>query len=132
MQRILSEDDFSLMLSQEHSVLYFYVDWSAYAIEGLRILEEVESLFAQNRNGLAASFWLADVSDVNAPAAFIGEWLKTQERAELKLYNVVALGNGSVAWLNRGEIVDFAPNVTLGNVHLLSERTKNVFSKGAT
>jgi len=132
MQSILSKEDFSLMLSRAHSVLYFYVDWSAYAIEGLHMLEEVESVLARSNSGSVASFWLADVSDVNAPAAFIGDWLKGQERAGLKLYNIVALGNGSVAWLKRGEIVNFAQCATALDVDSLSERTRSVSSERAT
>ena len=132
MQRILSKEDLSVMLLQEHSVLYFYVDWSAYATEGLHILEEVESILSQNRNNSAPSFWLADVSDVTAPAAFIGEWLKTKEREDLNLYNAVGVGNGSLAWLKSGEIVDFVPSITLHDASMISERIKNVFGKGAT
>ena len=120
------------MLSQDCSVLYFYVDWSTYAIQGLHLLEEVKSILSQNNNGSIAGFWLADVSDVNAPAAFIGEWLKRQERVDLKLYNTVAVGNGSIAWLKRGEIVDFVMSATHYDAPALAERTKNAFSKRAT
>ncbi len=90
---ILCEEDFALILAQEHSVIYFFVNWSVYAFQGRRMLEELELLCSPDFNG---SFWVADVSDIESPAAFLGEWLKEHERPDLKMFNVVAAGSGSV------------------------------------
>jgi hypothetical protein len=129
-QPILNEEDFASMVLQEHSVIYFYVDWSVHAVQGRRILEELESSWSQGNS--TASFWLADVSDLNAPAAFLAEWLNGQERSELKTRNVVTAGSGSVAWLNRGEVIDFVQTATQHDVRALVHRTKSAFGESAT
>jgi hypothetical protein len=126
---ILSEEDFALILAQKHSVIYFFVDWSVYAVQGRRMLEELELLCSRELSG---SSWVADVSDIASPAAFLGEWLKEQERSDLKMFNVVACGNGSVAWLNGGAVVDFAQSATHHDLQDLCKRTENAFDCGAT
>ena len=68
MRSIQNEEDFALVLSQKHLVLYFYVAWSTYAVQGRRMLEELESLANQDSK---ISFWFADVGDLEAPAAFL-------------------------------------------------------------
>jgi hypothetical protein len=78
------------------------------------------------------SFWLADVSDMNSPAAFISEWLKKQEREDMKMYNMIACGSGSVAWLREGEVIDFEISVSRAGSDQLVERTKRLFHNHAT
>ncbi|HEY9500929.1 MAG TPA: hypothetical protein VIR01_04785 [Pyrinomonadaceae bacterium] len=126
---ILSEEDFALTLAEQHSVIYFFVDWSVYAVHGRRMLEELELLCSPNLKG---SFWIADVSDIESPAAFLGKWLKHQERSDLKIFNLVASGSGSVVWLNRGAVVDFAQSATHYDVQDLCKRTEKAFHYGAT
>ncbi len=132
MQSIVNQEGLASILSHDRSVLYFYVDWSVYAVRGLQMVKELELAFSINKNGSVISFWLADVSNVDAPAAFLSEWLKAQERADLKMFNVVAAGSGSLAWLKQGKIVDFALSATHHKVDILAERTKNAFGGGAT
>ena len=81
MRSILSEEDFVLTLAEQHSVIYFFVDWSVYAVQGRRMLEELELLCSPDLKG---SFWIADVSYPESPAAFLGEWLK-HEASDLEL-----------------------------------------------
>ena len=123
---ILSEEDFALTLAEQHSVIYFFVDWSVYAVQGRRMLEELELLCPD----LKGSFWIADISCIESPAAFLGEWLKHQERSDLKIFNLVASGSGSVVWLNRGAVVDFAQSATHHNVQDLRKRTEKAFHYG--
>jgi hypothetical protein len=130
MENICNEDDFKVLLSREHAIVYFYVDWSAYAMEGLRMLEQLESSWSDLR--CQVTFGLADVSDVNASAAFMLEWLKRRERSDQRLCNRIAAGNGSVMWLTHGEIADFEPSVTRHDVSVLTARTKNAFQLGET
>ena len=123
----INEDDLKVL---EHAVVYFYVDWSVYAVQGLRMLEHLESSWSDP--GSPVAFRLADVSDVNAPAAFMFEWLKRRERPDQRLSSSIAVGNGSVMWLIRGDIVDFEPSVTKHDVSVLTARTKNAFQLGET
>jgi len=129
MRSILSEEDFALTLAEQHSVIYFFVDWSIYAVQGRSMLEELESLCIAYLNG---SFWLADVSELGSPAAFLGEWLKDQERSDLKMFNLVACGSGSVIWLNKGAVVDFAQSAMHYDVRELRKRTEKAFQYSAT
>ncbi len=69
MHSISSEEDFALVFAQEYSTIFLFVDWSVYAVQGRQIFEELESTWGHDLN---ASFWIADVSDLNAPAAFLG------------------------------------------------------------
>jgi hypothetical protein len=130
MENISNEDDFKALLSREHAVVYFYVDWSTYAMQGLRMLDQLESSWSDQSSQV--TYRSADVSDVNAPAAFMFEWLKPRERSEQGLCNRIAAGNGSVMWLSHGVIADFEPSVTRHDVSVLIARTKNVFQLGET
>lgn len=129
-QTISEQNHLSLLLSQERCVIYFYVDWSAYAIRGQHMLEELESSW--HPADKSAFFWLADVSDTGAPSAFIHNWLRQLEQTGLKIIVSIASGNGCVGWFRLGEIVDFERSVTQHNVESLAERTKRAFSGGAT
>ena len=129
MRPILNEDDFKSVISQEHSVIYFHVDWSTYSVQGRVMLEELESSCGSDES--KPVFWLADVSELESPAAFLGEWLKRQERKDLKMFNVVAAGSSSVVWLSRGAVVDFVQSATHYDLDALRMRTENVFHQRA-
>ena len=60
------------MTSQWRSVIYFYVDWSTYAVQGRVMLEEVDHC----GDNAKPVFWLADVSELDSPAAFLVSGLK--------------------------------------------------------
>jgi len=42
----INEDDLKVL---EHAVVYFYVDWSVYAMQGLRMFEQLESSWPEAR-----------------------------------------------------------------------------------
>jgi hypothetical protein len=127
MRPILNQEDFESMTAQAYSVLYFYVDWSTYAVQGRIMLEELESSYGHDDS--KPVFCLADVSELESPVAFLGEWLKRQERDGLRMSNVVAAGSGSVAWLSQGEVVDFVQTATHYDLHALRIRTENAFRR---
>jgi hypothetical protein len=130
MESICNQDGLISTLTDQRSVVYFYVDWSTYAKQGLHMVEELESSVADQTPAVA--FRLADVSDVNAPAAFMFDWLQQNERSDLKLCERIAVGNGSVMWLRQGQIVDFEPHVTHQDLSALTDRTKRAFGAGET
>jgi hypothetical protein len=72
------------------------------------------------------------VSELESPAAFLGGWLKRHESKDLKMFNVVAAGSGSVVWLSQGAVVDFVQNATHYDLNALRMRTENVFHQRAT
>jgi hypothetical protein len=128
MRLISDEEDFALVLAEEHSILFFYVDWSVYAVQGRQLLEELESTFHGDLN---VSCWIADVSDINSSPALLGEWLRKQDRGDLKMFNPAICGNGSVAWLARGEVIDFVQSATHYKLHELRNRTREAFQNRA-
>ena len=129
MRLISSEEDFARVLAEEHSILFFYVDWSVYAVQARQLIEELESSFNQDLN---ASCWIADVSDVDASPSLLGEWLKMQDRADLSMSIPVMCGNGSVTWLARGVVVDFVQSATYYKLQELRNRTREAFHNAAT
>ena len=56
-QNITQEADLRVIESQAQSVIFFYVDWSSYAVRGRKALEEIELLLSP----CAPAFWLADI-----------------------------------------------------------------------
>ncbi|HEY0765435.1 MAG TPA: hypothetical protein VGD61_23860 [Pyrinomonadaceae bacterium] len=125
MRLISNEEDFALVLAEEHSILFFYVDWSVYAVQGRQIVEKLESTFHEDLN---VSCWIADVSDIDSSPALVGEWLKKQDQEDLKMFNPAICGNGSVAWLAQGVVIDFVQSVTHYQLHELQNRTREVFN----
>ncbi len=126
----MNEDDFKSVISQEHSVIYFHVDWSTYSVQGRVMLEDLES--SRSSDESKPIFWLADVSELESPAAFLGEWLKRQDRTDLNMFKLVAAESGSVIWLSQGGVVDFVQSATHYDLDALRIRTENVFRQRAT
>ena len=121
MRSLLREDELAVMLGDVRAVLYLFVDWSTYAVEGRRFFEELES---DCSNNLSASFWFANVSSLEAPAAFIDDWLKSQEHS---IFLSAACGNGPILWLNHGGVIDFVHSASHYDVAALRHRTKTAF-----
>src|SRR6476660_1718905 len=126
MQSITQEADLRAIESEPQSGIFFYVDWSSYAVRGRQVLEEIELLLLPR----GMPFWLADISDLDGPAAFMLDWLKRREPPGANL-SLVALGNGSIAWLRSGQIVEFVLNGGYQEARVLAERTENIFSAEA-
>src|SRR6185295_8131532 len=108
MEPILNRNDFEKVLKSERAVIYVYVDWSSYAAQtGLRIMEEAERHFQRTADP-EVSFWLANVSDLDSPAAFIADWLRRQESEKMRMFPAIGTGNGSIVWLRNGQAIGFA------------------------
>ena len=101
MRSILSEDDLAAVLGADQAAIYFFVDWSVYAVQGRQRFAELELSY-----GHETSFWIADVSSVEAPAAFMGDWLKAHDSKDVNIFLAAGSGNGPIIWLKRGAIVD--------------------------
>jgi hypothetical protein len=62
-------------------------------------------------------------------SGIIYQWLTEQERAEeLRMFPIVAAGNGSAVWMRSGEIVDFAPSALRLESEGLVKRTRIIFN----
>jgi len=72
-------------------------------------------------------FWLADVSDVNSSPAFNFEWIKQLEREDMKMATMISVGSGCVAWLRKGQVIDFEISASRAGMVQLIERTKHLF-----
>lgn len=108
MRQILSEDDLATALSAEQAAIYFFVEWSPYAVRGRQRFAELELSYGRDSE---TSFWIADVSSVEAPGAFVAIWLKSQD---VNLFVTACTGNGPTVWLKRGAITDRRGNMTVG------------------
>ena len=122
MRPILSEGDLAVALSGGQAVIYFFVEWSVYAVQGRQRFQELELLYGHKPE---TSFWFADVSDVDAPAAFIADWLKTHDSTDINVSLAACTGNGSIIWLKGGVIVDAVRSAINCDLHELRTRTES-------
>src|SRR4030095_12519482 len=124
MEQILNRNDLERLLKSERAVLYIYVDWSSYAAKtGLRVVEEAEQLFTRNPD-LRVFFWLADISELNSPGAFIWDWLRQQESETMRMFPAIGTGNGSLVWLRRGQAIGFALSASLLGIDGVTAKIK--------
>ena len=124
MRSILSEDDLAAALGADQAVIYFFVDWSVYAVQGRQRVAELELSY-----GRETSFWLADVSSVEAPAAFTADWLKAHDSKDVNVFLAAGAGNGPIIWLKRGAIADAVRSAINCNLHELRARTEGLSAK---
>ena len=127
MEHILNRNDLERLLKSERAVLYIYVDWSSYAAKtGLRVVEEAEQFFKRNPD-LRVFFWLADISDLNSPGAFIADWLRQQESETMRMFPAIGTGNGSLVWLRRGQAMGFALSASHLGIDGVIAKIKEIF-----
>lgn len=106
MRKILTQTDFDEMILQDKAVLSFYHDWSEYsAVYGIQYFKESDSFFRKQKPAQKIIFWLADVTNVNSPANFLGDWIKNNS-LEINFFAWIAAGNPSVIWLKFGQILN--------------------------
>ena len=130
MREIKKPEDLNELCAQGRAVIYFYVDWSVYAVRGREVMNAVEKQIAEIADS-PQLFWLADVSDIDSPAGFIFEWLRKQERDDLKMCNMIAGGSGCVVWIKKGNVIDFEMSAGGEGTSALVERTKTLFAINA-
>lgn len=125
MRFIQSEEDLASALAEDRALIFFLADWSSYAVQGHRMFEKLETLCGSD---LKASFWLADVSSVEAPpATVIVDWLKAQKVKDVNVFLAASCGNGPVIWLKRGVIVNAVYAATHHALSELRNRTESAF-----
>jgi hypothetical protein len=98
MRPIVSKDDLAAALSADQTVIYFFVEWSEYAVRGRQRFADLELSFGRDSGIL---FCLADVSSIEASGAFVADWLESQD---VSLFTSACAGNGPTVWLKRGVI----------------------------
>jgi hypothetical protein len=118
------------MLASVNAVLFLFVNWSDYARRGRFVFEQAEAGFASQPLNASVSWWIADVSTIELPiSGIIHQWLTERERVgKVRMFPIVATGNGSAVWMRSGEIVDFAPNALRLESEGMVKRTCVVFS----
>jgi hypothetical protein len=116
MRSILNEDDFAAALGADQAAIYFSVHWSFYAVQGRERFAELELLY-----GRETSFWIADISDGEAPAVFMNTWVKGYRN---DIFLAAGCGNGPIIWLRRGTIVDAVRSAINCDMHDLRTRTE--------
>jgi hypothetical protein len=124
MRQLRNEEDVAEMLAAEAAVLFIFVDWSEYARRGAEVFNTAEMQFHGESQGPILSWWMGDFSSIDSPfARAVHHWLRKQdEKQALHLFPNVATGNGSIIWMIRGEIVNFAASaVRLGIESVLQE-----------
>lgn len=124
MRSILSEEDFAAALGAEQAAIYFFVDWSVYAVQGRERFAELELSY-----GRETSFWIADISDVEAPAVFTADWVKAHDSKDVSIFLAAGCGNGPIIWLKRGAIVDAVRSAIHCEMDDLRTRTERLSSK---
>lgn len=132
MRAVLNENDFAEMLSSEKAILFVLVDWSEYAKIGGELLEAAEARFIHGFQSGPLSWWVGDLSSTNSSMSpVIRQWLAKQDHpVEHGLFPHIAMGNGSVVWIIRGEIVSFASSVMRLGLEGLLTRTEKLFGVG--
>jgi hypothetical protein len=130
MREIKKPKDLNELCAQGRAVIYFYVDWSVYAVRGREVMNAVEKQIPEIADSPQLVWW-ADVSDVDSPAGFIFEWLRKQERDDLKMCSMIAGGSGCVVWTEKGNVIDFETSAGGAGTSALVERTKTLFSINA-
>jgi hypothetical protein len=130
MKQLENEQDVAKMLSESNAALFLSVDWSDYARRGRDVFKEVEAKFAARSFDRPVSWWIVDISSIDAPVApVIHRWLTLQQqRTEIRMFPNIAMGSGSVLWIKNGDIVGFEANAQLLGRDALANHTEKVFS----
>ncbi len=131
MKNIEKPEDLDELCAQGRAVIYFYLDWSVYTVRGREVMNSVERQLPAFTDS-PQLFWLADVSDLDSPATFMFEWLRKQERDDLKMVTMISCGSGCLAWIEKGKVIDFEMSAGNTGTAALVERTKRLFGLNAS
>jgi hypothetical protein len=123
MKPIRDSDDMAELLAADNTALFVWVNWSTYARHGSEIYRAAAKLAAE-RSRKSISWFVADLSSSAAAPVnpVLHGWLKAQERkGNVGMFPNIDMGNGSVVWIENGEVVGFeASAVRLGAQGLLN------------
>ena len=133
MRQLKSERELAEMLSEENAALFLFVDWSEYARCGKGVFEETEAKLSALSNS-PVSCWFVDISSIDAsPNPALHQRLKAQEQQEqkgkLRVFPSIAMGNGSVVWMRRGEVVLFEPSAVRSGASGLVRQTAGMLAE---
>jgi hypothetical protein len=130
MRQLQNGKNMADMLGAESAVLFVFVDWSEYARRGAELIERAEVQFMERLLGRSVSWWIGDFSSIESPIApVVHHWLTEQEqRRALHLFPSIATGDGSVVWMNRGEIVSFAASAVRLGIEGVLQRTEELMT----
>lgn len=128
LKQLESEKDAVEMLACETAVLFIFVSWSDEARRGRELVNEAEAQFAKGSLSRSVSWSIGDISYIESPIApVLRQWLTEQEkRTEFNLFPKIACGYGSVVWMTRGAIVNFAHSAMRLELEGTLERTQNL------
>lgn len=130
MKWLTREEDFSEMMAAEMAILFVFVDWSEYARRGKDLFEKAESLTADVPL-TNISWWIVDASSVASPlSSTVHRWLVAQNsRGRVPLFPNVGMGNGSVVWSQRGDVIGFEPSARRSSPESLIRTTQRLFGE---
>jgi hypothetical protein len=119
------------MLSAENAALFVFVDWSEYARRGKEIFEQAEAKITAASSNNSIPCWFVDISSVEAPPnPALHRWLKAQEQeGKVLVFPMISMGNGSVVWIKRGEVVRFEPSAAHSGTEGLVQRTSAILAE---
>ena len=118
------------MLADKNASLFVFVDWSEYARRGKDLFQEIETRLTAKSSDEPVSWWIADISSIEAPAGpVLHRWLTLQEQSgRARLFPGVATGNGSVLWIKKGEVVGFELSAQRAGLEALVHRTEEMLA----
>jgi hypothetical protein len=131
MRQLKSELELAEMLSAENAGLFVFVDWSEYARCGKEIFEQAEAKIAAASSNNSIPCWFVDISSVDTPPnPALHRWLKAQDqKGRVRVFPTIAMGNDSVVWMKRGEVVRFEPSAERSGTEGLVQRTSAMLAE---
>ena len=133
MRWLRNETDWADLLGTPHVILFIFVEWPRYAARGLEIFEEAERMALQNLSGGDLTWWAGDFSSVLSKLDIVVEWLRhEQARSRVVVFPAIGVGNGSVVWIHRGKVINFAMSTSQlgadGLLHISQSTSHNLRS----
>jgi hypothetical protein len=130
MHHLQTNGDLLEMLAEKSAALFFFVDWSEYALRGKDICRQAELALSAQASPDAPSWWTADISSIDSPPnQALHNWLTEQEQSKhMRLVSSIAMGNGSIVWIENGNIVEFETSTRRLGLEELIRRTQKFAS----
>ena len=133
MRWLRDERDWGDLLGTPNAILFIFVEWSTYAARGLEIFEEGERMATQNLSCGDLTWWAGDFSSIPSKLDIVVEWLRDEQtRGGVVMFPAIGSGNGSVVWIHRGKVVNFAMSTSQlgadGLLHISQSKLDNVRS----
>ncbi len=130
MNQVTGENDLAEMLARGSAALFIFVEWSAYARRGREVFKQAAAKLGAKSPNDPVSWWIADISSIDvAVGPALHQWLTLQEQSgTVRLFPGVAMGNGSVLWIEKGEAVGFELNAQRAGLEALVHCTEEMLA----